>query len=128
MRSFLINGFFELPRLFEQIDMSLEFGPTGKPTRAGKLQLGGGEGLGAAGINQVSSLVFQMAKIGMSRRTRTAPGSWLVTANSFHANARCSHCGPKEVSRKLRCAQGGLLPFPRTGCVLQAISAYYNLK
>jgi hypothetical protein len=70
----LINGFFELPRLFEQIDMSLEFGPTGKPIRAGKLQLGGGEGLGAAGINQVSSLVFQMAKIGASREDAHGAG------------------------------------------------------
>ena len=38
---------------------------------------------------------------------------------SFHRNARCPHIGLKEGGEDVRLT-GGLLPFPRTGCVLYA--------
>src|SRR5712691_12854985 len=37
-------------------------------------------------------------------------------ATSFHRNARCPHIGLKEGGQDLMLT-GGLLPFPRTGCV-----------
>src|SRR5688500_5896922 len=40
-------------------------------------------------------------------------------ATLFHQNARCPHIGPKEGGEN-RMLTGGLLPFPRTGCVLYA--------
>src|SRR6185295_14516849 len=38
---------------------------------------------------------------------------------SFHRSARCPHIGLKEGGEDL-ILTGGLLPFPRTGCVLYA--------
>jgi hypothetical protein len=38
---------------------------------------------------------------------------------SFHRNALCPHIGLKEGGEDLM-VTGGLLPFPRTGCVLYA--------
>jgi hypothetical protein len=40
-------------------------------------------------------------------------------ATSFHRNARCPHIGLKEGGEDVMLT-GGLLPFPRTGCVLYA--------
>src|SRR5688572_13419591 len=40
-------------------------------------------------------------------------------ATLFHQNARCPHIGPKEGGENWMLT-GGLLPFPRTGCVLYA--------
>jgi hypothetical protein len=40
-------------------------------------------------------------------------------ATLLHQNARCPHIGPKEGGENWMLT-GGLLPFPRTGCVLYA--------
>jgi hypothetical protein len=40
-------------------------------------------------------------------------------ATSFHRNARCPHIRLKEGGEDVMLT-GGLLPFPRTGCVLYA--------
>jgi hypothetical protein len=73
----MVDGFFELPSLFEQIEMSLELGPTSETIRASNLKLGVGKGLGAAGIYQVLSLVFQVAKIGAIWEDARSVG-WLI--------------------------------------------------
>jgi hypothetical protein len=70
----LVDGFFELPSFFEQIDMSLELGPTSETIRASNLKLGVGEGLGTASIYQVLRLVFQVAKIGAIREDARSVG------------------------------------------------------
>src|SRR3990170_2393303 len=44
-------------------------------------------------------------------------------ATSFHRNARCPHIGLKEGGEDVMLT-GGLLPFPRTGCVLYAKQFY----
>ena len=46
-------------------------------------------------------------------------GGSVDMATSFHRNARCPHIGLKEGGEDLMLT-GGLLPFPRTGCVLYA--------
>src|SRR5688500_14611316 len=49
-------------------------------------------------------------------------------ATSFHRTARCPHIRLKEGGEDLMLT-GGLLPFPRTGCVLyaKAILSYCSL-
>src|SRR5918995_6122271 len=56
-------------------------------------------------------------RLGRSGRGRGVPWGSVGMATSFHRSARCPHIGLKEGSRELL-RTGGLLPFPRTGCVL----------
>src|ERR1700742_3671159 len=123
----LIDGFFELHSLFEQVDMSLELGPTGKPIGASNLKLGGGERPGAAGIEQVPGLVFQLAEIRAIGEDAHSVG-WLVRHSEL-LSCKCPLFAlrAERSFAKVWVKRGGLLPFPRTGCVLHAVPAYYNL-
>ena len=99
--------------------MRLELRPAGKPVETRNLELRIGDRRRGAGFEQVFSLVFEMAKIGVvGKRARCLCVS-IDMATFFHRNARCPHIGLKEGGDDLRLT-GGLLPFPRTGCVPHA--------
>ena len=114
-----VDSLLELPDLLEGVDVSLELRPARKPVETRDLELRIGDRCRGAGLEQVLGLVLQMAEIGRSGSGRVVPGGSVDMATSFHRNARCPHIGLKEGGEDLMLT-GGLLPFPRTGCVLYA--------
>ena len=111
-----VDRILEVVRFRKRIDMSLELRPTQEPIETRDLELRVGDRRRSASLEQVFSLVFQMPDIGSVGKRAWRRLRIVDMATSFHRSARCPHIGPKEGSRTD--GTGGLLPFPRTGCVL----------
>src|ERR1700730_11925203 len=102
------------------MNVSLELWPTRKSVETGDLELCVGDGCSSTSLVQILGLILQMPEIG-------TVGKWdrRVLGIGRHGDLLSSNSpvvrksGRKKV-REDRQQMGGLLPFPRTGCVPNA--------
>ena len=115
-----VDRLLELPDLLQRVNVGLEPRPAREAVEARDLELRVGDRRRGACLEQVLGLVLQVAEIRAVREEDVIllRGS-IGMATSFQRNARCPHIGLKEGGDDWT-TTGGLLPFPRTGCVLDA--------
>jgi hypothetical protein len=95
------DGLPEFAGLFERLDVLLQLGPAWETVVAGQLKLGGSQGGGYAGTDQILGLVTQMSE---TRAFGKLHGEIL-------SSARCPHIRAKGVSHKTKLGRLGFYPF-----------------
>src|SRR5262249_34092936 len=95
------DGLPEFPGLLDRLDVLLQLGPTGKAVVAGQLELGGGQGGGCAGTDEILGLVTKMSEV---RALGKLHGEIL-------SSARCPRVRAKGLSHKTKFARLGFYPF-----------------
>ena len=114
-----IDGLLELPDLLQGVEGALSFRPLANPQRRAILNCASAVDAAAPASSRSLAWSFKWRRLGRSGGGRDASGCSIDLATSFHRNARCPHIGLKECGKDVTLT-GGLLPFPRTGCVLYA--------
>ena len=113
----VVDRLLEFADLFEGIDVGLELRPAREAVEAGDLELCVRDGFGAAGLEQIPGLALEVAEIGtFGKGTRRVRG--MVRHGELLSSKRLpsAHRAERSFAKNLL-PRGGLLPFPRTGCV-----------
>ena len=114
-----VNGLLQLANFLEGIDVGFEFRPAGEAEETSDLDLGIGKRFCATGLEKILGLIFQVAEIRTFGKRARLVGRIGRHATSFHLTPVVRKSGRKKV-RENGLQTGGLLPFPRTGCVPNA--------